>query len=61
MEELDFEKARNIYIEKLKQEDKPFCILCLDKNERILKLINNNWICEDCLYMRNLLNEIKKI
>ncbi len=61
MDQLDFEKARNIYIEKLKKENKPFCVLCLDKNERILKLIDNNWICEDCIYTRNLLYEIKKI
>lgn len=61
MDKLDFEQARNICVEKLRQEEKPFCILCLDKNERILKSIENNWICEDCIYMRNLLSEIKKI
>jgi len=61
MDKMDFEQAREIYIEKLKQENKPFCILCLDKNTNILKRIENNLYCEDCLYMRNLLNQIKKI
>lgn len=61
MYKLDFEQARNICVEKIIQEKKPFCILCLDKNEMILKSIENNWICEDCIYMKNLLSEIKKI
>lgn len=61
MDNTDFEQARDIYIEKLKQENKPFCILCLDKNKNILKIIDNNWLCEDCIYMRKLLSEIKKI
>lgn len=58
---MDFEEARNIYIEKMKEEKKPFCILCFDKNEKILESIGNSWYCSDCLYMRKLLSEIKKI
>jgi late competence protein required for DNA uptake (superfamily II DNA/RNA helicase) len=58
---MDLEQAINKYIEKMKESNKPFCLLCFDQNKNILKLIEGNWYCDDCLYMRKKLSEVKKV
>ena len=54
-----FKEAADLYFKKLKESGKPFCIECFD--DRNVKKIKGIWYCDDCLYMKRLLNEIKKI
>jgi|HubBroStandDraft_3_1064219.scaffolds.fasta_scaffold07901_3 hypothetical protein len=58
-DKIDFEDSIRKYMEKLKQDGKPFCKSCFD-DRNVLK-IDNDYYCEDCLYMQRLLSEIKKI
>jgi hypothetical protein len=43
------------YIKKIIREGKPYCKICLDNRSAI----SQNGLCEDCIYMNNLLTEIK--
>lgn len=58
---MDYQEACKEYFKKLKKNGNPWCSYCFDDRGKLKKESNDKWICEDCIYMNNLLNEIKNI
>jgi hypothetical protein len=65
MEYVDFEDAIKIYTDKLKKDGKDHCRKCMD-NRNLNPIYDKDTketylYCIDCIYIDNLLSQIKKI
>lgn len=60
---MDYQKACKEHFEKLIKEGRKWCQLCFDDRGKLFKFSENedDLICEDCIEMRKMLEEIKNI
>ena len=56
---MNFDAEFKKYMNSLKESGKKFCYKCFDTRD--LEKREDYWICRDCIYMKSLLNEIKKV
>ena len=61
--DIDYQKACRAHFEKLIKEGKPWCKFCFDERGKLTQFSDekDDLICEDCIYMYKLLDEIKNI
>lgn len=60
---MDYQQACKEHFEKLIKEGKNWCQFCFDDRGKLIQFSEDkdDWICEDCIYMHKMLNEIKNI
>lgn len=58
-ESIDFEKVHMAYFDKLRElePDKDYCLMCFDDRN----VIKERKLCVDCIYMQDMLKDIKKM